>query len=91
MQPNPPQPPTQQQPEPIEQRRDTNNGTLAPSALPPKRGEAGVAAKQAQKVQPLNLAKMEDEVKAQANQNPGSPVQQNAPEEPDQNVVQFNV
>ena len=91
MQPNPPQTPTQQQPEPIEQRRDTNNGTLAPSALPPKRGEAEVAAKQAQKVQPLNLAKMEDEVKAQANQNPGSPVQQNAPEEPDQNVVQFNV
>lgn len=91
MQPNPPQPPTQQQPEPIEQRMDTNNGTLAPSALPPKRGEAEVAAKQAQKVQPLNLAKMEDEVKAQATQNPGSPVQQNAPEEPDQNVVQFNV
>lgn len=93
-QPNPPQPPTQQtpQPETIEQRSDDNTGTLSPTALPPKRGEAETAAKQAQRVQPINLAKMEDEVRSQANQTPASPVQQNAQaEDPDKNVVQFNV
>ena len=68
------------------------NGAPAPNALPPKRGEADIAARSAQKAQPINLARMKEQHKAAQNQQPTPPTAPVAPvnNEP-QNVVQFDV
>lgn len=88
------QPPVNQQPDPIAEKRDTNSGQLSADALPPKRGEAEIAAETAHKVQPINLAKMEEKVKEQRSAEANAALEVQPPvanPAPPENVVQFEV